>query len=197
MAYASLAEFKQFIGATSDDRDIDIQRALDAASSQIDEYTGRRFSIDAADVTTYYYPSMDGVINVVDLVSVTSIKTDSTGNRSYATTLATTDYELLPVNGSRYEQVRIWPQSSRTFYPGYRVQVVGKFGYVDADDRPPPQVVQACLLLCNRYYNRKQNPFGILQSPDLGTYTRISSEDPDVKALLKPFTLTGGAWVVV
>jgi hypothetical protein len=197
VSLASLAELKQFGGITSDDRDVDLERALDAATEHIHQHCGRTFVKDAADVTKLFYPTVEGMIDVVDLISVTTVKVDSRGDRSYATTLATTEYELLPYNGERYEQIRVWPTSSKTMGPGRLVQVVGRFGYVDELGRPPADVVQACLMLANRYRNRPSNPFGILQSPDLGQYTRISKMDPDVETLLEPYRLAGTSWVMI
>lgn len=200
MSYASLAEFKQFLGGNLDaTKDVDRQRALDSATAAIDDYCGRTFGVDAADVTQLYYPNRDGLLDVVDLVSITTLKVDSHGDRTYATTLAPTDYELLPYNAPRYDQIRIWPTSSKTMGPGRLVQIVGKFGYTENGAVPAP-VVQACLILANRFASRAQNPFGILQTPDIGQYTRISKEDPDMANLLKPYSRGSQGtdpWVVV
>lgn len=176
--------------------DDNLQRALDAATSWITDYTGRTFDVDATDTTRLFYPNADGTVSVPDLVSITSLKTDTTGNRSYATTLAATDYELLPLDGPPYDTIRSWPQSSKSFAAGRQVQIVGKFGN-EPGGSVPAAVQQACLILATRFYKRREAPFGILQTVDLGQFTRISKEDPDVISLLAPYKVTGGAWVVV
>lgn len=206
MAYASLDELKQQLDISDDDNDVDLQRALDAAATAIDHKAGRRFSVTAADETKLYYPTSENELEVVDLIEITSIKTDSSGNRTYGTTLATTDYELLPYNDERYQRIRMWPTSSRAFGPGRLVQIVGRFGYVEgtvdiANDilgTPPVGIRQANLLLAARLYKRKEAPFGILSATDLGTYARLSAEDPDVLSLLRPYKRSGvSTWVLV
>ena len=195
-SYATLSDLKNYIGITDVASDAQLLRVLEAASQWIDQHTGRVFALDAADTTRLFYPNADGTLAVPDLATVTSIKTDSRGDRTYATTLTTTDYELYPLDGPPYQSVRIWPTSSRSFADGRQVQIVGKFGYT-VGGAAPYAVQQACVILAARYYKRAEAPFGILQTTDLGQYTRISKEDPDVISLLAPYRVTGSSWVVV
>jgi hypothetical protein len=192
----TLSELKRYVGISDTADDDNLLRVIAAASDWITEYCGRTFEKDAADTTRLFYPTSTTTLDVPDLVTVTSIKTDSSGDRSYATALATTDYELLPLDGPPYDQVRIWPRSSKSFEVGRLVQIVGKFG-MDESSNPPPAVKQAALILSSRYYKRGEAPFGVLQSTDLGQFTRISKEDPDVISLLAPYRLTGASWVLV
>ena len=194
--YASLPELKQSLAISDGANDVDLERALETASRWIDAYCGRAFTLATAQ-TRDYYPEGTERVNVVDLVSVTSLSVDTAGTRTYSTALTASDYELWPLDGPPYQQIRIWPLSStRSFSPGRRVRVVGTFGCV-VDGMPPPAVKQACLILANRYYVRKDAPFGVLSSVDLGQFERISKEDPDVVSLLGPWRLAGGSWVVV
>lgn len=198
MAYCSLAELKGQLGiADADvDGDLDLQRAIDAAAQGIDNACGRTFALDTANQTKLYYPAYSDVLDVVDLVVTASVKTDTVGDRTYATTLATTDYELLPYNEPRAQQIKVWPTSSRGFTPGRLVQVVGKFGYVEGGalgqttGSTPVPVRQANLLLAARYYARKDSPFGVLALADDGTFARLTQKDPDVAALLGPYSRT-------
>lgn len=193
-SYASLSDVKHYLGIDDTGSDAQLLSVLEAASRWIDNYTGRVFSVDAADTTRYFYPESDQTVSVPDLRTITSIATDEDGDRTYARVLATTDYELLPTDGPPYRSIRIWPQSSYAFVPGYLVKIVGKFGYLAV----PAEVKQANLILASRYYRRAEAPFGILQSVDLGQFTRISTQDPDVIALLQPYRVAGGAsWILV
>lgn len=200
MSYATLAELKAWMTIPSADTgdDADLQRALDAADRWIDQVCGRKFSVDAQDVTKLLYPNARGRVDVVDLVSVTSIKTDSRGDRSYATTLATTDYILLPSQNpdgeTRYQEITIWPTASKSFGQGRLVQVVGKFGYV-VGAAAPKDIVQAELIQASRLWKRTETPLGVLGATDLGTFQRISAADPDVMALLAPY-VRSRQWVV-
>lgn len=192
--YASLLEFKQFIAIPDEASDVDLERALETASRKVDHECGRVFSLQTAQ-TRLYYPDDPWNLQVVDLVTPTSIKVDTEGDRTYATTLATTDYQLWPLNGPRYQLVYIWPLADEHFLPGRLVQVNGTFGCVE-EGRAPMDVVQSTLILAARYYKRSEAPFGILQTTDLGQYTRISQSDPDVATLLEPWRLTK-QWIAV
>lgn len=196
MSYATLVELKAAIDIADTADDTNLQRALDAATEWIDQHTGRVFTLDASDTTRVFYPGRDGVLTVPDLVTVTSIKTDTRGDRSFNTTLVAADYQLMPLDGPPYQSIRIWPQSSDSFAFDRQVQIVGKFGYT-ISGAAPIAVKQACLLLATRYFKRAEAPFGILQTVDLGQFTRISKEDPDVISLLEPYRITGSAWVAV
>jgi hypothetical protein len=123
------------------------------------------------------------------------LKTDTSGDRTYADTFASTDYELWPLTGPPYQEIRGWPTGNLLFTPGRYVQVVGTFGCV-VDNQPPVEVRQATLLLAARYFKRGEAPFGILQSTDLGQFTRLSQSDPDVATLLAPWKLAA-LWVAV
>jgi len=194
--YASLPELRQYLSIADSANDVDLERALDAASRKIDEECGRVFSLATAQ-TKDYYPDSSERVQVVDLVSVTSIAVDTAGTRTYATTLTTADYELWPLSGPPYQEVRIWPlATTRSFSPGKRVRIVGAFGCV-VDGAPPVVVRQSALILASRLFKRAEAPFGVLQNTDLGQYTRLSQSDPDVAALLKPWSLTGNSWVLV
>lgn len=194
--YSSLLELRQVLAIEDTDNDVDLERALETACRFIDRYCGRVFSLDAVDTTHTYTVRDKDVLPVVDLVTVTSITVDRDGDRTFSTALTTGDYQLWPLNGPRYSEIRIWPTSSWAFIPGRQVRVVGKYGCVE-DGRAPSDVRQAALILASRYHKRSEAPFGVLQSTDLGQYTRISAMDPDVKALLDPWRVTNSAWVLV
>lgn len=195
MSYADLVRLKEMIGVEDADADDQLQRALDTASQVIDQYCGRSFELSATAGKKYFYPDLEQIVRVVDLQIVTTIKLDTHGDRTFPTTLSASDYELRPLDGPPYSEVRMWPMSNYAFTPGYQVEIDATWGYAEG---VPQAVEQACLILANRYYKRGEAPFGILQNTDLGQYTRISEQDPDVKALLAPFVLgTEQNWVMV
>ena len=194
--YASLPELKQQLAIADANNDVDLERALDAASRWIEGYTGRVFYLQTAQ-TRDFYPQDADRLDVADLVAITSLSVDTSGTRTYGTVLTASDYELYPLDGPPYDQVRVWPlATTRSFSPGRRVRIVGTFGCV-VDGAAPVAVRQACLILAGRYYVRKDAPFGVLAAVDLGQFERISKEDPDVVSLLGPWRLAGGSWVVV
>lgn len=193
--YVSLQELKQSLAITDAASDVDLERALDAASRAVEGFTGREFFLRTG-ATRLYYPEDGYRVLTPDLVSVTTLKVDEDGDRTYSLTIPAEDYELWPLDGPPYQEIRIWPLSSEAFVPGRYVQVVGNFGAL-VDGAAPVAVEQATLLLASRYYKRGEAPFGVLGATDLGTYQRISKEDPDVATLLQPWSLTGSQWLMV
>lgn len=197
--YTDLLVLKATIGATNDSDDAALQLAIDAASRMIDQYTGRSFTAETA-ATKYLYPRSYTDLDLVpDIRTVTSVAVDTVGDLSYSTTFASTDYIKLPLmpfpDSGIYNRLQIAPTSSQLFYPGLQVKIVGDWGYT-ISGYAPAVVEQACLLQASRLFKRRESPFGILQSTDLGTYTRISKADPDVMALLQVYRHPSRVWVM-
>lgn len=202
-SYASLAWLKTAMQITDDADDSPLQLALDAATAQIDQWSGRRFA-DETGATKYFYASSATVLDVTpDIRTVTSIAIDTNGNLTFSTTLAATDYLLYPLmpfpDPGIYYQIRTAPltSSSRAFPQDRQIRVVGDWGYTVGGEAPPA-VRQACLIQAERLYKRaREAPFGILQTTDLGQYTRISAMDPDVQSLLSPYKAARELWLAV
>jgi hypothetical protein len=66
-----------------------------------------------------------------------------------------------------------------------RVRVTAKWGWPSV----PDAVVQATILQAARLYRRRDSPQGVLGNAEWGAI-RVSRLDPDVAALVWPFTLT-------
>jgi hypothetical protein len=66
--------------------------------------------------------------------------------------------------------------------------VAGSWGF---SATTPPAIKEACLLQSSRLYLRKDAPFGVTGSAEMGHMTVIPKIDPDVKLLLDPFKKTG------
>lgn len=188
--YTDLLVLKATIGATNDADDAALQLAIDAASRMIDQYTGRTFTAETA-ATKYFFPTSYTFLDLTpDIRTVTSVAVDNVGDLTFATSLASTDYLKLPLNplpdSGIYNALQISAISSKVFYVGQQVKVIGDWGYT-VNGYAPSVIEQACLLQASRLFKRRESPFGILQSVDLGTYTRISNVDPDVKALVMQY----------
>ena len=183
--YATLDQLKGHLaielGDTKDDALL--ERAIEAASRAIDELCGRTFY--QATETRYYEADGWDVIEVDDLVSVTTLKTDEDQDRVYETVWGATDFELDPSDGPPYTRIYATPTGSYAFPIWQRraVQVVGTFGWSNV----PIPVVQACLLMAARVWKRKDTPLGIqVGKPEFGNLS-IPAKDPDVEKLLMPY----------
>jgi hypothetical protein len=189
--YCTLADLKAALRITDSMDDTLMELAIESASREIDGYTERVFYSTSA--TRIYAPQNIYLVETDDIISVTSVKT-STDGLTFDQTLASTDYQLEPLNGiagglvSPYTQIRavgdyLWPAYSpqTIFHLEASVQVVGVFGWAAI----PPAIRQATLILSMRLFKRLDAPLGMI-SNDLGSM-RVGRFDPDVEALVAPF----------
>ena len=182
--YCSLNDLKAWLGISGSVDDTRLELAIEAASRAIDAETSRRFY--ALSLTIYPIADLpDSVLLPEDLLTVTSIATDVTGTRVYET-WAGSDYELEP-EAAPYRAVWVAPGSSR-FFPvneRRRVRITGTWGYC-AINAVPDAIERAALLLATRYFKRKDAPFGVIGTPELG-FMRVTAKDPEIRALLNPY----------
>lgn len=182
--YVTLSDLKAWLGISGSTDDTRLESAIEAASRAIDAECSRRFYSTSA---TRYFETDDPLRCDVDddLLSVTSIAYDRTGLRDYQA-LAVTDYELDPTDAP-YRIIHIAPGAAVSFPAGLRrgVRVEGSWGY-NATGSAPQAIARACLILATRYFKRKDAPFGIVGTPELG-FLRVTARDPEVRALLNPY----------
>ena len=190
--YCTLAALKAALRITDTlDNDL-LEVAIESASREIDGYCERVFYSTSA--TRIYAPQNIYLVETDDIVSVTSVKT-STDGLTFDTTLASTDYQLEPLNGiagglsTPFTQIRavgnyLWPAYSpqTILHLEASVQVVGVFGW----SAVPTAIKQATIILAMRLFKRLDSPLGIAGFGDMGQM-RVGRFDPDVDALLAPF----------
>ena len=88
-----------------------------------------------------------------------------------------------PKKGWPYTRIlAIGSQVFPYFFP-QTVKMTGVFGFPQV----PYEVELACKIQASRLFVRKQSPFGIAGSVELGTVRLNSRLDPDVEMLLKTF----------
>ena len=204
MTYVPLDEFKTWLELPSEDlggTDHHLYAILEAADRWIDSQCGRHFSVEN-EATKLYYPSEPDYLDVVDLISITSLKLDTSGDRTFATTLAADEYALSPYMddsgrpSTRYQQIHVWPTSSHGFTPGELVQIVGDFGYV-VDGTVPSEIRLAALMLSSRWWKAHETAGGTAIIPDMGSFG-TSSDNSDIKMLLDTYNRSSSsAWVLV
>jgi hypothetical protein len=189
--YAALSDLKAAVHITDTDDDAELMYALTAASRAVDNHTGRQFGKADTAVARYYSgywdlergrwsARIDDLMDLTDLV----VKTDA-GDETFSTTLAiSTDFRLAPYNAAADEMpwTTLVAVSGGTFptYPR-TIEITAFWGWTNV----PDVVLQATLLQAARIFKRKDAPFGVTGSPELGSEVRLLERvDPDVAVLL-------------
>jgi hypothetical protein len=144
--YCSLAELKARIwpiGTTSDTVEDEILEAIiTSVSRTIDNYCGRRFYVSTADETRYFETDdPEYLFPGVDIKTVTTIKTDADGDRTYENTWDTDDFDLYPENAALDNQPYTWIRTAVNgsySFPSIprAVEIVGTFGYCVTGSEP-------------------------------------------------------------
>ena len=197
--YVSTADLKNYIGITGSGQDTNISNAVQSASRQIDRICQRRFWQDSTVQVRTFTPISNIFLEVPDISTTTGliVKTDSTDNGTYDTTLTiNTDFIVTPTNprllgtGSGehepFTQIRILnTRSSERFDPDIinNVQITAKFGFAII----PEDVKQATLIQALRLFKRKDTPFNVFGNEQTGTVELFNKFDPDAMSLLKNF----------
>ena len=193
--YCTLSDLKTSLAIEDIQDDTALEAAILTASRMIDDYTGRFFYRDgttAAPVTRYYTPDSWYITNLDDFVSLNQIALDDDFDQTYTTILAASDYLIDPVNNAR----RGWPYTRITAIDRYifpyaypqSVRVQAVWGWPSV----PAEISMATKLQASRLFIRRQSPFGIAGTPEIGTVRLTSRLDPDVEALIRPFRKMSG-----
>ena len=191
--YATLSDVKAALRITDNVDDSLLEISIEAASREIDGWCERVFTSSTA--TRIYRPTDVFSVDVDDLQSITTLKTDSDGDGVFDVTWEATDYQLNPLNGlaggisTPYTQVRA---IGEYLFPIYEprnvnsneasVEIAGVWGWPSV----PTAVKQACIILSMRQFKRYDSPTGVMGFGDLGVM-RVGRVDPDVEKLLMPF----------
>lgn len=190
-AYTTLNEFKERITVDDSLDDATLESIITATSRAIDDITGRRFY--AATETRYYSAERADYLRVFDLLSVTDLKTDEDGNRTYEVTWATTDYDLMPFNatldGEPFRWIETTPDGDNYFPTGLTksTEIKGSFGYSATQ---PAVIEEACVLGAHRLLKRADTPLGVSAAAALGQQQVVIRElgsDPDFMGLVSTY----------
>ncbi len=183
--YADLIALRQWNTMVAGDRDDILIRVLGAASAWVDEYCGRRFSLDdeASSRTFNLRGRTDSDQFLVDDIGSLDDLVVEVGTTASGFT-AVTDYEVGPANalaqGKPIESLYLatgWPE-----YSSNTLRVTAKWGWPAV----PAAVEMATLIQACRLYKRKDAAEGIINSAEWGA-VRMSRIDPDASSLLAPY----------
>lgn len=192
--YCTRANLTDQLRITDNIDDNVLDRAINAASRQIDGRCGRRFYLDGSATARTYAPQNAGLVIIDDVSTLTAlvVKSDTGLDSTFATTLTIgTDFQVEPLNGlvqgNPITQLRsldanyyVQADSRAT------VQVTAKWGWPSV----PVAITEATALLAARIFKRYDSPLGVAGFGDLGAIT-VRRLDPDVEQLIAPYRLFG------
>lgn len=190
--YITLGEFKAHteIGDTADDTEV--SAVLSAVSRAVERFCFRQFN-DAGSATARTYHAISHYFLYLDDFSTTAglvVKTDTTNNGTYETTVPSTSYTVEPTNGVVNGQTghpyrKIVLHDSYWFpcwdRPG--VEVTAQWGWAAV----PADVKQACLIQATRIFRRKHSPEGLSLGANEFVFRTPAKLDGDVEAMLNPY----------
>jgi len=192
--YATLTDVKAALRITDTVDDGLIEIAIESASREIDGYCERVF-YNAGTATRKYIPTDTFLVDIDDLQSLITLKTDTDGDANFETTWTTSDYQLEPLNqfvsglNQPFTRIRaigqylfpIFDVKNANYYEA-SIEVRGVWGFAAI----PTAVKQACILSSMRQFKRYDAPLGIAGFGDFGPM-RVSRIDPDIEQMLAPW----------
>lgn len=198
-AYCSVSEFSAHLGSTASASEAQMQSVLNAASRWVDaQCGGRRFWLDPVAVARTYEPTCLYELRVDDIGSSSGVivATDASGDGTFETVWASTDYQLLPYNAPyRGPEAEPWTKiaaiGTQTFpwlsgsylNRSDRVQITARWGWPAI----PEAVTEATKIRAAALFHRKNSPQGIVSFDDFGAVRLGRGEDRDVMSLLAPY----------
>ena len=191
--YATSADLKAYlrIGDVVDDAQIAL--AITAASRAIDRNTKRQFGLVDAPEARKYTARWDCnrgryVVRIDDLMTQVGLTITTAAG-------AVDVFALKPANaaleGRPWTLIVVDPTSAvKPTTLEDAVTVTAKFGWTAV----PATVKEATLLQASRLFKRRDAPFGVAGSPELGSELRLLAKvDPDVHVMLSDYRLDWGA----
>lgn len=187
-SYATKEQLKAYVSIPADDTvdDTELTGKIVAASRSIDQHTRRQFGqVDEAELRSYTATARAGGALVVidDLQDTADMAVMVDG-------AAVTPDRLWPTNavikGGAF--TRMWLPTGTTCAPD-AVEITALWGWTAV----PATIVEATLLQASRLFKRRDAPFGVAGSPDLGSEIRLLAKvDPDVAVMLRPYVRRTG-----
>lgn len=178
--YATVDELKAYVSIPDDDTvdDTELAGKITAASRSIDQHTRRQFGqVEAVELREYPIVHT-GVFRVI----ITDDLMDTTGM-------------VVEVNGAAVAPTYFHPRNAvqrgvpytRVYLPVTAsgvAQATALWGWTAV----PATVKEAALLQASRLFKRRDAPFGVAGSPDLGSEIRLLAKvDPDVAVMLQRY----------
>lgn len=188
--YIGLDPMKDALRERNEERDDVYERAIEAASRQIDEFCGRQFWSEVTGTARVFLPTEPHVVWTGDFAtdSGVTVELDTSGTGTW-TPLEQIYWQAEPFvrrRGRPFDRITstAGPCGGEFRWWGGRpsVKVTARWGWLAA----PKEVEQACLMLAVDHYKAKDLTGGVAGFGDLGP-VRIAAFNPQARALLLPF----------
>ena len=198
--YLTVPEGRAYLRIQDGDDDTEIAAVITAASRAIDLTCNRQFGIVAAAEVRYYTAAWDReldrwIIEIDDLMTTPAVGAITVQDGD-GTPLGIIDkYTLTPRNAAS----RSRPWTEIIVKPDAAIQPTGVIDEVAAValwgwSTVPVPIKQACYLQMNRLLARRDSPYGVAGSPDLGSELRLLARlDPDVAVSVSTYRRWWGA----
>lgn len=187
--YVTTLELKSELKITYADDDAWIALVIGAASRAVDRHCRRQFGVLSAATERVYlnatYRAERGlwVVDVDDLMTTDGLLVEAAGSAVVGTVLL--EPRNAAADGRPWERMALpsgvpssWPTGDR------EVAVTAKWGWTAV----PVAVKAATMLQASRFYSRRDSPYGVAGSPDVGSEVRLLAKvDPDVAVSLADF----------
>lgn len=185
--YVTVAELADFVRADEVVDASELGLAIAAASRAIDNATNRQFgNVDVAEERFYTgrrnYRRGRWTVPLDDLADVAGLAVEVGGT-------AVTAFTLEPVNAPQKARpyTRLVLDTAAEAFPDGRepdVAVTALWGWTTV----PETIREATLLQASRFFARRQSPYGIAGSPELGSEIRLLARaDPDVAVVVHDY----------
>lgn len=198
--YITTVELNAFIRVGDTVDDAQAGPAIAAASRAIDKHVtgggriGRQFGLVAAPEQRFYTPRWSRrrgrwVVEIDDLMTQVGLAVETDAG-------TITEFDLAPRNAA--QEGRPWTYI--VIRPTNTVPILGEVDEFGATGRwgwtaIPPAVKEAAALQSSRLTSRRDSPFGVAGSPQLGSELRLLEKvDPDVAVTLSAYVRKGFAF---
>lgn len=191
--YATPAALKSRLNIPDENDDFEIHGACFSASRWVEQYCERAFWRSQSEARTFV-PDDKYLLDLPefnDVVSVSAVATDASGDGTFETSWTSTDWQLLPHNTSGPEAKpytavkavgsKTFPIPSVQLAQDNRVQITGIWGWPTV----PYAIREATLVLAADHYKLKDAPFGVAGFGEFGSI-RVRA-NPRVASLLNPY----------
>lgn len=202
--YTTLADLKSAVRIGDTDDDAELTFAITAASRAIDQATNRQFGNTTAEARLFtarfdralkrYVVDVDDIHTTSSLAVVADDDDDGVYDDNTWTLDAEDGFLMYPPNNA--DTARPWTQivfrsdaDSPPCAPN-AIQVTAQFGWASV----PVTIEAATILQAQRFFYRREAPFGVAGSPSVGSEIRLlSMVDPDVAVMVRPYRRVWGA----